>query len=837
MAQASHRSDEPPSSKKQRLLTDMFRNSGLERVGISNADSSIVMNMCCVSPTTESSNDEINDRSITESISTICPSAISTSNYQVGIEVEPGEIHEESAASGYDAESVISSTIASSSQEVMFDIGNVDFSTTLTDSEKYSILTVKFIPDKTWKGPQRVIGKSIRRVPSSLFNESRSALSYSVKRDGVFCAPCSVFAKTDELFVRLCHNDWSNIEKHVQRHLKCKSHFSAVEAAAEFLKVCNNKQGSVQTQLSKAYSDKVQRNRSALESVIKTIVLCGRQNIPLRGHTDDRSNFNALLEYRSECDDSLRTHLETCPRNAKYISHDIQNELIQICGEQILASVLDECRKARFFTVIVDETTDISVKEQVSIVLLYINSEGMRQEKFVGFQETSDTTGETLYKLICDKLLEFGLDKHKVIGLGFDGAANMSGKFKGVQARFLVDIPEAQYVHCRAHCLNLAIMTTCQLREVRNMYGTVSDVVTFIQSSAKRMQVFRANAELGELDRNLKKFCATRWTCHEETLSSFLQNLTVVIDTLQMLTEDSSTKTCSTATSLLNSIHNFQFLTSLVIAEYYLKFTKPLSKIFQSPDCDLIRATDDATDLVNFLDTRRGSDSHFVEVFDKVKLAAAQIDVEPQTPRSCGRQTHRSNAIVNTGDTSSENISTYYKINLHHPFLDHLIAELKSRVLSAVKRVQAHHLLPERLPQLTETIWSDIKVTYSSFIDVNEIDAELERWRYKFRDMREFAQCHRTLEFCTQITRDLYPNIHSIFLVLLTMPVSTASAERSFSCLKRLKSYLRSTMGAERLNGLALLHSHHGTTVDVEAVLKKFDSSGHRRIALAFSRE
>ena len=44
-------------------------------------------------------------------------------------------------------------------------------------------------------------------------------------------------------------------------------------------------------------------------------------------------------------------------------------------------------------------------------------------------------------------------------------------------------------------------------------------------------------------------------------------------------------------------------------------------------------------------------------------------------------------------------------------------------------------------------------------------------------------------------------------------------------------------MGAERLNGLALLHSHHGTAVDVEAVLKKFDSSGHRRIALAFSRE
>jgi hypothetical protein len=86
------------------------------------------------------------------------------------------------------------------------------------------------------------------------------------------------------------------------------------------------------------------------------------------------------------------------------------------------------------------------------------------------------------------------------------------------------------------------------------------------------------------------------------------------------------------------------------------------------------------------------------------------------------------------------------------------------------------------------------------------------------------------------ITKDLYPNIHNIFLVLLTMPVSTASAERSFSCLKRLKSYLRSTMGAERLNGLAMMHIHHEISVDVDAVLQKFDSSGHRRIALAFPR-
>jgi hypothetical protein len=340
-----------------------------------------------------------------------------------------------------------------------FDIGEVDFSKTLSDSQKFQILTNKFAPDKKWKGPQRVIGKNKRRVPSSIFEESRSAFAYSVKKDAVFCAPCCVFAATDELFVRQCHNDWSNIEKHVQRHLKCKTHLSAVEASLEFLKVCNNKQESVQSQLSKAYNDKIRQNRSALAAIVKTIAVCGRQNIPLRGHTDDRSNFIALLQYRSECDDNLRTHLASCPGNAKYISHDIQNELIQLCGEQILSSIVDECRQARFFSLIVDETTDISVREQVSIVVLYINNEGKRQEQFLCFQETYETTGDTLYNLLCDKMVALGLNKNKVVGLGFDGAANMSGKFKGVQARFSADVPEAQFIHCRAHCLNFTILS------------------------------------------------------------------------------------------------------------------------------------------------------------------------------------------------------------------------------------------------------------------------------------------------------------------------------------------------------------------------------------------
>ena len=52
---------------------------------------------------------------------------------------------------------------------------------------------------------------------------------------------------------------------------------------------------------------------------------------------------------------------------------------------------------------------------------------------------------------------------------------------------------------------------------------------------------------------------------------------------------------------------------------------------------------------------------------------------------------------------------------------------------------------------------------------------------------------------------DSFPNAYIAYRILLTIPVMVTSAERSFSKLKLIKSYLRSTMSQERLNGLAIL--------------------------------
>lgn len=66
-----------------------------------------------------------------------------------------------------------------------------------------------------------------------------------------------------------------------------------------------------------------------------------------------------------------------------------------------------------------------------------------------------------------------------------------------------------------------------------------------------------------------------------------------------------------------------------------------------------------------------------------------------------------------------------------------------------------------------------------------------------------------------------------------TMPPTTATAERSFSVMKRVKTYLRSTMGQERLSSLALLHIHSDFDIELKEVIDIFQNAKHRKMLLA----
>ena len=82
--------------------------------------------------------------------------------------------------------------------------------------------------------------------------------------------------------------------------------------------------------------------------------------------------------------------------------------------------------------------------------------------------------------------------------------------------------------------------------------------------------------------------------------------------------------------------------------------------------------------------------------------------------------------------------------------------------------------------------------------------------------------------------RNLYCEVVTIAKLLLVMPASNATSERSFSALRRIKTYLRTTMTQERLNNLMLLHVHQELIdkIDLLEVAEEFVSDSKHRLSL-----
>jgi hypothetical protein len=115
-----------------------------------------------------------------------------------------------------------------------------------------------------------------------------------------------------------------------------------------------------------------------------------------------------------------------------------------------------------------------------------------------------------------------------------------------------------------------------------------------------------------------------------------------------------------------------------------------------------------------------------------------------------------------------------------------------------------------------------------------DFSVEIERWRLKVGDNLVLQNIHGLQSALKLADKDLYPNIHTIFKLLIVLPATSVCCKRSFSALRRPKTRVRSTMTGERLCALAMLHSHRNMAVKREYILRRYDASGHRKIGRFF---
>lgn len=100
-------------------------------------------------------------------------------------------------------------------------------------------------------------------------------------------------------------------------------------------------------------------------------------------------------------------------------------------------------------------------------------------------------------------------------------------------------------------------------------------------------------------------------------------------------------------------------------------------------------------------------------------------------------------------------------------------------------------------------------------VDEKSAKGEFLVWKLQFKKSTP-KNVIDALHKCSSI---IFPSIHRLLVILATFPVTTSTSERSFSTLRRLKTYLRNTVGENRLNGLALMQIHRDISVSTTEVI------------------
>jgi hypothetical protein len=183
-----------------------------------------------------------------------------------------------------------------------------------------------------------------------------------------------------------------------------------------------------------------------------------------------------LAAYNKEVDAVV---LDNAPRNAKYTSHPVQQEILQLLSRKVQTQIREEIGTSKF-CIMVDEARDESKKEQMALVLRFVNSEGFIKEHFLDVIHVTDTVAVTLKQAICTVLADNNLSVQDIRGQGYDGASNMRGEWNGLKALILNECPYAYYVHCMAHQSQLALVASSrEVHEVHNFFQNAIQIISY----------------------------------------------------------------------------------------------------------------------------------------------------------------------------------------------------------------------------------------------------------------------------------------------------------------------------------------------------------------------
>lgn len=688
------------------------------------------------------------------------------------------------------------------------------------------------------KKTEKLYGSGVnarKRVFLASWYKQFSWIHLCCSRQKVYCYYCQhaynsqvrvVSSKADPAFTTVGFSNW---KKALDRFKEHESSLAHRDCLAAFIA---SKSTSVDELLLKGLDKDQSKRRCSLLKQLAALRFLMRQGLPVRNDHTGGSNLTVLLE--TVLDEKSWVH------EKKYQSPEIINEMIEIMAHDVLRSLLSDIKSRRWFSLMADETRDVSNREQLVLCLRWVSDNYEVHEDQVGLAQLDNTTAKLIYESLKVCLLSLGIPFEKCRGQAYDGARNFQGHVSGVAKRFKNDNDAAISVHCLAHCVNLCLQEVARSsKPVKEALNFAMDLIQLIKLSPKRqvtLEAVQIQQDSSSTTSGIRSLCPTRWTVRTGAMEAIIRNYEALQETMEISSH--GTDDCSRrANGMIALMDRFSTYFGLKFSTLLFSITEQMSIHLQGKDTKVQDGYMLVNQSIKALKRLR-TDNSFDTFFESVKKEASGLCDPPVLPRQ--RQLPRR---IDDGASQHVHVSIedYYRRE-YYQAIDTVIGELESRFIQEsfllVRKIET--ILLDSANGKAVSLPQEICSLYQKDIDFPKLKLHLQMLpdaiKAKPFDGIHIREVTKIQTICDVLNdqpsvKSLLTEIHKLLLIYLTIPVTTATAERSFSALKRVKTYLRNSMTQQRLNHAMLMHIHHQKTdeLNLSKIAQEFIERNERR--------